>query len=331
MFHYDQDILVHSIGLWLDAGRKKDFSFVSHAHSDHLNRHGRILATPATIALGRERERFRRASSSRGLPRRSPDEMPLEFRAPLDLGGATVTLYPAGHVLGSAQILVECDGHRLLYSGDFCPEATAAAEGIEIPRADTLIMECTYGLPGHRFPPRESVVADLCNFVEKALARKTTPVCLAYALGKGQEVMRILSESGFAVAAEAETWQLSRVYDSFGVHFNRCRLLDGPPKAKEAVVTPSLARVAEFLGRRRVRTAAVTGWASGGFSYRAASADVRIPLSDHADFDGLMRYVEAVSPEKVYIVHGPAEFAWYLKKAGFPVAPITERTPVVSR
>jgi putative mRNA 3-end processing factor len=239
----------------------------------------------------------------------------------------SVTLYPAGHILGSAQILIEHDGRRLLYSGDFCPEKTSAAEEIEIPRADTLIMECTYGLPEHKFPPRESVVESLIAFAQKALDDGRTPVCLAYALGKGQEVLRILSTNGFDVAVEAETYRLAKVYERFGVTFGRYRLLDKPVRSHEVVVTPGLSHVGPHLDGRKTRTAAITGWAIGGFSWRAARADRRIPLSDHADFNGLLKYVKAVSPELVYITHGPEEFGYYLKKAGFKVGSVHEKTP----
>jgi len=326
LFHYDDDILIHAIGLWLDAKRKRPFSFVSHAHGDHMVRHERILATPATIALGNERHEHKRKSQKRPRARKPQQETPLEFGGKLKIDGVTLTLFPAGHILGSAQILVEYDGRRLLYSGDFCPDTTAAAEEIIIPEAETLIMECTYGLPEHRFPPREAVVAGLLGFVEKALSEGRTPVCLCYALGKGQEVLRILCEHGCEVAVEKETFHLAQVYERFGVRFGRYRLLDSPLRRTEVVVTPGLSHVGHYLEGRRIRTAAITGWATGGFSWRAGRADKRIPLSDHADFDGLLRYVEAVSPEKVYITHGPEEFAYYVKRKGFRVASVLEKS-----
>ncbi len=328
MFHYDRDILIHSIGLWLDAGRKRDFSFVSHAHSDHTNRHDRVLATPATLALAEARAAFRLASGARKRPVREVDTLPLDFNSPLKIDGAIVTLFPAGHVLGSAQILIERDGRRLLYSGDFCPQKTSAAEDIEIPHADTLIMECTYGLPEHAFPARDTVIAQLCDFARKTLARGMTPVFLCYALGKGQEVMKILAEAGFAVAAEGETYELARVYERFGIDFGRFRRLDSPVSPDEVVVTPSTEKIEMFLGGRRFRTASVTGWGAGAFSYRARRANVRIPLSDHADFAGLVEYVKAVSPSEVYITHGPDEFAYYVKKEGFKVGSLAEKRPV---
>ena len=321
MFSFDRDIIINGPGLWLDARRKKDFSFVSHAHSDHTCRHERTLATPATLALARERERIRREARGMAPRRENGEDVALPFGKPLRLDGAQVMLYPAGHILGSAQILVHCElhGRTLLYSGDFCPERTAAAEEIEIPHADTLVMECTYGLPEHRFPPREEVIRQLHEFVEKTLESGRTPVLQCYALGKGQEVMRLLCDGGYPVAAEEETWALAQVYGQFGVDFPNCRRLAGGVRPGEAIVTPSVKSVVQFLAGCRIRTAAVTGWAVGGYSWRAGRADARIPLSDHADFDGLLRYVKAVDPEEVYIVHGPEEFAGYLTKAGYTV------------
>jgi len=331
LFQYDGDILVQSIGLWLDARRVKPFSFVSHAHGDHVCRHERVLATPATIALGKARRAFSRKPGTRTRRKPQSDELPLAFYEPTAIGDAKITLYPAGHILGSAQILVERRGRRLLYSGDFCPETTVAAETIEIPRADTLIMECTYGLPEHRFPARPAVVDNLCGFAADAVRHGRTPVFFCYALGKGQEVMRLLGAAGIPVAAERETRAMAEVYERFGVDFPNCRLLDSPAAKGEAVVTPSLMRAGAFLKGRRIVTAAVTGWAAGDFGYRAQRADARIPLSDHADFEGLLAYVRAVSPEKTYAVHGPEEFAYYLRKAGFRVGHVHEKAPLFSQ
>ncbi len=324
MFIYDRDIRLSGMDLWLDAKRKKPFSFVSHAHADHSARHERILATPATLALARERRRIRRAKMKRPS-RREPVEVPLDYNAPMRLDGATVTLLPAGHILGSAQILVERGGRRLLYSGDFCHEATSAAEDIEIPTADTLIMECTYGLPEHRFPPRESTVEKLLAFVDEAFADGLTPVLLCYALGKGQEVLRILTQQGYSAAVESETYALARTYESFGIAFGGYRLLDGGVKPGEVVITPNMRAVAAFTRGRPMRSAALTGWAIGGFSHRARSAHSAIPLSDHADFDGLIDYAAAVKPEIIYILHGPEEFGRHLREAGFRVGELSEK------
>ena len=326
MFVYDRGIQLLDSGLWLDAKRKKDFSFVSHAHADHSARHERLLATPATLALAAVRRELRRQRMKRP-PRHEPAETSLPFRKPLKLDATTVTLFPAGHILGSAQVLVECCDRRLLYSGDFCLEASAAAEGIEIPKADTLVMECTYGLPEHRFPPREETVERLLAFIDRTLDVGKVPVLFSYALGKGQEVLKLVTQAGYHAAVESETWELAQVYESFGVSFGEYRLLAGGVREGEVVIAPNRQCLEGQMNGHGVRTAAVTGWAVGGFAHRARRADVRIPLSDHADFEGLINYARAVGPEVVYILHGPSEFGFHLKKAGFTVAPLDERAP----
>jgi putative mRNA 3-end processing factor len=324
LFIYDRDIRIEDSPLWLDARRKRELSFVSHAHADHATKHEAILATPATLALAAERRRLRRLKMKRP-PKREPQEIPLEYRKPFAVDGATVTLLPAGHILGSAQILVEQDGRRLLYSGDFCADSTSAAEDLEIRHADVLIMECTYGLPEHRFPPRAEAVKSLTAFIERTFARSATPVLLCYALGKGQEVLRLVTAQGYRAALEEETWRLARVYESFGVEFGRYRRIRSPVRRDEVVVTPNLKAVGDCLAGRDIRTCAVTGWAVGGFSYRARYADERVPLSDHADFRGLIEFARAVKPEIVYILHGPSEFGFYLRKAGLRVGDLRER------
>lgn len=324
MFIYDRDIRLSGADLWLDARRKKPFSFVSHAHADHAARHERILATPATLALAAERRHLKRARMKRP-PTRVPEEMALEYNTPLALNGSTVTLIPAGHILGSAQILVENEGRRLLYSGDFCHEETEAAEDIYIPKADTLIMECTYGLPQHRFPPRAETVENLLAFVESALDSGAVPALFCYALGKGQEVLRLLTRRGYPAAVEAETYALSKVYEGFGVDFGEYRLLEDRVRPGEVVIAPNMKSAAEFTRGLKVRSAAITGWAIGGFSYRARRADACIPLSDHADFEGLIEYATAVEPDIIYILHGPEEFGRHLRKAGFRVGDLSEK------
>src|SRR5690348_10553273 len=115
-FSYRHGIHLAGHDLWLDAQRSQAAAIVSHAHSDHVRRHALTIATPATVDLVRERYGRRACAVSRG------------FREPFSHGGAQVTLYPAGHVLGSAQILVDDGRRRLLYSGDLRLRPSVAAE-----------------------------------------------------------------------------------------------------------------------------------------------------------------------------------------------------------
>src|SRR5206468_3724557 len=130
---FERGIYLPDLDLWLDPQVRRALAFVSHAHADHVGLHDQIIATPATAAM----MRLRAQVSSRFRA--------LEFRERFRLGEASVTLYPAGHILGSAQILVEFRGRRLLYSGDFKLRSGRSTEAAEVPEADVLIMETTFG------------------------------------------------------------------------------------------------------------------------------------------------------------------------------------------
>src|SRR5262249_43199166 len=140
LFHYHQDLCIPSLGLWLDPVRGRRFAFISHAHGDHIARHQRTLATPATFRLCEHRF---------GAPLTGTR---LEYGGAAEPNRSQVLLLRAGHMLGSAQISIERGGERLVYTGDFNPRGDGPAGACDIARCETLIMECTYGDPAFRFP-----------------------------------------------------------------------------------------------------------------------------------------------------------------------------------
>jgi Cft2 family RNA processing exonuclease len=301
VFHWDGGLKLTRSGLAIDFRRRQPRAFISHAHSDHLARHQYALCTPATTALYHLR-----------LGRRPTLELP--YRSPIEWGGTRLTTYPAGHCLGSAMLLVEED-ESLLCTGDFKLGPSATAEPAELPRADLLVIESTYGDPAYRFPPRQHVVEQLCGLVRKAIAEGLTPVVEAYALGKAQEVTRILSSEGFSVLQHPSAHTISGVYESFGVAVGCAGLIKGPIEPGSVLVVPPGTRRSRE-GAREVRIA-VTGWAIDPKAKYRLQVDEALPLSDHADFNELLEAVRRVAPRRVYCTHGPDSFVDHLRDAGF--------------
>jgi len=287
--------------LWLDARRKKPFGVVSHAHGDHIARHDTILGTPETCEIVRRRV---------GPGRRFIEAA---YGEPTPVGGLTVTLVPAGHILGSAMVLIRGPGGSLLYTGDFrleggltCPPAAPAP-------ADVLITEATFGRPEYRFPPADETRAEVVRFAREALEAGETPVFLAYALGKAQEIMTLLCGEAIPVAAHGAVWKMCDVYRGYGFAFPGAHRHTPGPTRRAALVVPPRLRHTAGGGPRRV--AMVTGW---GERARGAGIDQVFQLSDHADYDGLIRLVEMVRPQKTYVVHGYARtFARDLQGRGY--------------
>ena len=309
------ELHVTGSGLFLDARRRRACAFVSHAHSDHLGRHDRTIATAATAALARHR-----------LGERGPGEvLPAAYREPFGLGELTLELFPAGHVLGSAQLrATNGAGVALGYSGDLCLEPTGTAEPAEVMGCDVLLLESTFGMPRYVFPPKEEVLEDVRGFVDDALSDGVTPVLLGYALGKAQEILRHLGGRGYACRAHPAVHAVNRVYEELGVALPNVRLLgpEGPARDEVVVAPPHLARSAAVHRIRRRRTAVLTGWAvDGARHYRGV--DAAFPLSDHADFPSLVRYAKATGAGRVLTLHGHAEpLARALRHEGLRADPL---------
>ena len=312
-------VRVLNSALHLDATRRVECAFVSHAHGDHIARHERTIATAATLALMRHRL---------GFPRRArAEQLPASPRSPFGLGDLTLELFPAGHVLGSAQLRVTRDGIALGYTGDLCTEPTDAAEPAEVMPCDVLVLESTFGLPRYVFPPKAEVLAAVRRFVDDALSDGATPVLLGYALGKAQEILKHLAERGYPCRAHPLVHGVNRVYEEMGVRFPGVRPLgpEGPDRGEVVVCPPHLSGSASMRGVRRRRTAALTGWAlDGGGHFRGA--DAAFPLSDHADFPSLLAYARATGAGRVYTIHGQAEaFAAALRRQGIRAQPLREQ------
>jgi len=300
------------IGWQLDTRRAAPRAFVSHAHGDHIARHKAILCTAATARLVRAR-----------LPGRR-EETILPFGRPHALApGLTATLQPAGHILGSSQILLEHTEHgALLYTGDFKLRSGLAAEPCWTPprpgMVDTLIMETTFGRPRYVFPPEAEIFADIIAFCHDALSAGATPVLLCYSLGKTQEVLRGLAPTGLPIMLHREAARLTRIYEQCGVTFPPWRDFDARECGGHVVIGPPQGRDGAFLQKiPGARAAVITGWAldaSARFRFQCAAA---FPLSDHADYPDLLRFVGLVGPRRVLTLHGfAAEFARDLRARG---------------
>ncbi len=299
---------------WLDAHHPVARSFVSHAHFDHLAAHREVLLSPGTAALMRAR-----------LPDRVGDRverlLPFGEISPLsaDHPDVAVSLHPAGHIHGSAMILLEHAAHgRLLYTGDFKLRPGRSAEPCAPPPADLVIMETTYGRPHYALPPTEAVLADVIAFCRAALEDGDTPVLFGYSLGKSQEILSALAGAALPVMLHPQTLKLTRVYESLGLAFPPYAAFAADTCAGHVVICPPQAANAPFVRKiPRRRTAVLTGWALDPGARFRYQCDAAFPLSDHADYPDLLRFVELTQPRRVLTLHGFAsDFARDLRERG---------------
>lgn len=309
------------LGLWLDARLSQGAGekvFVSHAHSDHLGQHREVIVSAGTARFLRVRLRGERV------------EHVLAFGEPTSFRGHGVeyriTLWPAGHILGSAMAFIEAEGETLLYTGDFKVKRGLSAEPCQPQRADILIMETTFGRPGYEFPPADEVGAGVVGFCRAALDQGETPVLFAYSLGKSQELLRHLSPAGLPIMVHEQVYALTRIYEELGQQFPPYEKFNAATISGKVLICPPQAKRATLLGRLgRVRTAIISGWAiEPGCRYRYQT-DTAFALSDHASFSELVEFVERVAPRRVYTLHGfAADFAQTLRDQGCDAHALSE-------
>lgn len=313
MIEWDGGLRVRTGGLYLDSRRPRDCSFVSHAHSDHIAAHASAIGTRQTFDLARLRTQIAK-------------EIAIPFGVPHPVPGGQATLHSAGHVLGSAMIHMTTDAGSLLYTGDFKLRPCLTVPSANPVPADLLIMETTYGKSLFRFPPRQTVAAQLIDLVDAALASGVQPIVMGYALGKAQEITRILTDAGFPVTEHGAVSNLSEVYEHHGVALGARRRyaavdFKGPhalPLEQRGVLVapPNVARSGFVEHFEKKVTIMCSGWSLlSGAKFRYG-VDHVLPLSDHADFDELMELVERVNPRKVLTLHGFSEFADHLRSLG---------------
>lgn len=311
---YRRGIFLPGPDLWLDPHEPKRRAVVTHGHADHIKQHEHVLSTAATAAM----------MKIRGVTRCEFKTLP--FGKPLNLGEARVTLYPAGHILGSAQVLVEWRESRLLYSGDFKLRRGRSAEPTEVPQADTLIMETTFGRPRYRFPDTEEVVERIHEFCRAALEENRTPVLFCYSLGKGQELLACLEGVDYPIYLHTAHWKMANLYRDMGVKLPAFHPYQPGQKLDGVLLCASGCRRGQWFHKLGpVRTAYISGWAVDAGARWRFRTDAAFPLSDHADYDDLLEYVRRTGARNIHTVHGFAdEFSRDLRRLGYWSEPLRD-------
>lgn len=315
---FQRGVRLPELDLWLDPHDAKPRAFVSHAHADHVAPHRESICSAITKTLVEKR------FSGRG------ELIGYEFGETFERDGFRQQLLPAGHILGSAQFFAErlSDGASLLYTGDFKLRHGASSRPAEAIQADTLIMETTYGLPKYRLPPSGEVLDDLVRFLRESIEENQVPMIGAYALGKAQELLIAIGQRApeleFVLHNSAAA--MTKIYEELGHETPPWTTLkkDSQLEGQVVIAPPSAIRSQQLRRVKNRVTAMVSGWGIDSGAKFRYQVDEVFPLSDHADYDDLIRYVELVQPKRVLTLHGFAEdFARDLRSRGWEAWALT--------
>jgi putative mRNA 3-end processing factor len=289
-------------GFFIDPTIAVDRAVITHAHSDHARGgHSHVLASPDTLALMRARLGERAGGSQQALG----------WGQALDLGGVEVRLEPAGHVLGSAQVVLEYEGCRVVVSGDYKRQPDPTCLGFVPVPCDLFITEATFALPVFRHPRPEHEIERLLANV--ALFPDRTHLVGCYALGKCQRLIALLRAAGWErpIWLHGASANMCDVYTARGVPLGNLRLATEASR-QELLGTIVLAPPGSIADRWARRLAdPVIALASGWMRVRqrAKSRGVELPLviSDHADWDELNATIDDVGAPEVWVTHGQEE------------------------
>jgi len=289
----------------IDSSRVQELGIITHAHTDHTARHKKTICTPETaLLLG---ERWKRLNI-RAVP----------YGQHVKLGDYRVTLHRAGHILGSAMVLVEHKGTRLLYTGDLRTAKSHLFAGAKPVACDILLTEATFGRPEFKFPATARVTKMIHAFIEAARATKNTPVLTGYALGKAQELVALLAGFHETVWVHPKIAAFCEIYRRAGIKLPEYKIpTAGAPAGALVVMPPNFARTEWREKVVRPRVCFCSGWALDRRAGGWYSCDQAIPLSDHADCESLVQFAHATGAAAIYTLHGFAsEFADLLRGQG---------------
>ncbi|MEO1014849.1 MAG: ligase-associated DNA damage response exonuclease [Pseudomonadota bacterium] len=288
---------------FIDPVRPVDRAVVTHGHADHARAgHGAVLATEETVAImaARYGEDFTSSRQTAALG------------AATNINGVDVTLIPAGHVLGSAQVVVEHAGKRLIASGDYKRRRDPTCAGFEVLSCDVFITEATFALPVFRHPDDRGEIDKLLTSVRQFPER--THLVGAYALGKAQRIIRLLREAGYdeTIFIHGAMQKLCDLYEGFGVALGPLAPATISSKAGakhdfagKIVVGPPSAFADKWARRFPDPVASfASGWMRVRARARQRGVELPLILSDHADWDELTQTVRDIQPQELWITHG---------------------------
>ena len=316
----DLGIYCEAGDFYIDPWRPVDFAVVTHGHSDHARWGSKnyLTAKPGVPVL---QQRLSPDAKIEGLP----------YGETVFRNGVEISLHPAGHILGSAQVRVEHAGEVCVVSGDYKLEDDGTCEPFEPIRCHTFVTESTFGLPIYHWKPQAEIFAQINAWWHGNQASERTSVLFCYALGKAQRLLSGLDPSLGPIFLHGAVERFIPIYTEAGAKLPAATKADSDSikalRGKAIVLAPMSADNSPWLRKfGEVSTAFASGWMQIRGTRRRRSLDRGFVLSDHADWDGLLTTINATGAENVWVTHGyTAQLVRWLRECGLNAEVIETR------
>ena len=245
----------------------------------------------------------------------------LPYNKEININGVKVSLFPAGHVIGSSQIRLEYKGEVCVVSGDYKVEYDGISTAFEPVKCHSFVSESTFGLPIYKWQPQEIIFSQIKDWISENHDKNKTSVLVAYSLGKAQRLIKGLDGYG-PIYVHNSIANLNDGFIKAGVDLPETIRITADTKKDDlqkgiVIVPPALAEGRWIKNLINGATGVCSGWMQVRASRRWRSADAGFALSDHADWPGLLSAIKATEAEMVYVTHGfTATFSKYLNEIG---------------
>ncbi len=300
-------------GFYVDPWRSVDHAVITHAHADHARWGSKKYLAAET--------------SSEVLRIRMGEKADLRFQPlgqPQTINGVRVTFYPAGHILGSAQVKIEKAGYSIVVSGDYKRNPDPTCLPFEPVRCNTFITESTFGLPIYRWPDPLTVFDGINRWWRSNQGSGKTSILLAYSLGKAQRLLAGIDASIGPIYTHGAVEKLNAGYREAGVLLPETTFVgEVDPKeidwSQSLVVAPPAAVGGPWAKKfGKLSVAMASGWMQIRGTRRRRSMDAGFILSDHVDWADLMQTIHETEAENIWVTHGYSDVVVrYLREQGF--------------
>lgn len=299
---------------YIDPRRRVKKALITHGHSDHARggSENYLASTPCEHIL---RQRLGRNIHLQTVP----------YGEPVSLNGVRISFHPAGHILGSAQIRLEYKGEVWVVSGDYATTPDSTCAPFEPVKCHTFITEATFGLPIYKWQPPCEVFDAINRWWTHNTRENTTSIMFAYSLGKAQRIIAGVDASIGPIFTHEAVENMNDSYRKCGLPLPKTFALqtvtDKSMLERALIVTPSSADISEWIRQcTHISTAFASGWMQIRSNRKRASVDRGFVLSDHADWEGLLKTVELSEAETIWVTHGDAPaFIRFLRERGMDI------------
>jgi len=309
--HTDRGLYCEAGGFYIDPWRPVDRAVITHAHADHA-RPGNAHYLAAQDARHVLRARLGEAVSLETLP----------YGEVRTIGSVKLSLHPAGHVLGSAQVRIEHAGEVWVVSGDYKLDPDPTCAPFEPVRCHTFVSESTFGLPIYRWRTNEALFNEVNAWWRGNVSAGRASVVFAYSFGKAQRILKGVDAGIGPIFVHGAVEVLNRAYRASGIALPATQMVSEVVRkfdySGSLVVAPPSAQATPWIKRfGDYSDAFASGWMAIRGARRQRNVDQGLVISDHADWPGLLAAIEATGASRVLVTHGqvPA-MVRYLRERG---------------